>query len=136
MKYFVVTKPFVKSQCRYFTMKNKMGASRILAFDSKELATSFKKYAVYHRSAFGSWPVLDASNTDSVHLSSEKCKLTQLVDKHVHVIGWEDVDFSVPFITGTFFKFDEELNVHLRLTENTNAEIDLAKTRCMLEKLF
>lgn len=119
MKYFVGIKTLKNSPVRYYTMKNKVGASRMIAFRNTDSAIEFKNYLAKYRAKFNHWPVIDASNNEQNINSSNfnKCHTVEYVENVLRVVGWEEKHLndlhssSVDIIEVTKFSYYFDTNL-------------------------
>lgn len=123
MKYFVGIKTLKMSPVKYYTMKNNVGASRMIAFKNINSAVDFKDYLAKYRSLYNHWPVIDASLKEQYVNTQGNTKHHSPgnIYKLLKVVGWEDVDVdelshsSVDIIEVTSFNYDFQTNM-MRMT--------------------
>lgn len=151
MKYFVATKPYLRSPLRYFTIRNGYGAPRIIAFANKDTAQKFKDFLVFHRNTAGEWPCVDASActyvADINNISNTVTTLRQHsiaeIGKHINIIGWSNIEYdtlvkyNVPIITSKKFVFDENTgSLQMHIAEIGQYSVDMGLLRSSLEHLI
>ena len=140
MKYFVGIKTLKNIPIRYYTMKNNVGASRMMAFNNSDHALTFKEYLSNYRARFNKWPSIDATQSEDL---VESCSLDYYekvpkVDKLLRIVGWEeehikDISHSVDIISITKFTFDYKSNIMRIIASDVSSPKNIKIYRDKLE---
>ena len=141
MKYFVVTKPFLKSPFRYYGMINNVGAPRTIAFKEKLHAESFRNFIIEYRSKHHEWPKINPVDRSFHHQNNVPLKKHSIesLSRHVHVIGWDDKQIeetkhNIHILSCCHFSFStKHLNFVLKVEETENLA-NASQMRFILEQ--
>ena len=91
MKYLVGIKTLKTSPYKYFTMKNKSGVSRLIAFSERNTAEKFKDYISQYRFKYNVWPQLDATLSESyVHDSCSSKHSLEKINRLLNVVETDE----------------------------------------------
>lgn len=147
MKFLIGIKP-LKTSYKYFTMRNKVGASRIIAFNEYKTAQEFKNYLGDYRAKYNIWPQLDASSEPqtqgSINIDEYICpEQVENLIQDVDIVEIKDEDLlylssqnNLDSIITKSFEYDiNEDRVKMTAYENVSTLKDINMIRINLEKL-
>lgn len=143
MRYLVAARPMKCGTHRYFTIRDRHGASRVLTFIRRDMALRFRDYAVYHRHTYRCWPIIDASGDVQLPIRAYRAMSYEDICNDVVVAEVDESSILQTFkhnavncIEATVFDFDKDTSVLTLKGVDAPAETHTSEFREYLESMI
>ena len=123
-------------------MKNKRGEIRVLSFNNKNMAQSFRRYICFHKVKYNEWPLIDESLQIQYKSQCYKRRCVEDIMKHVSILECNNTEvhnlsniYNINMVETSDFHFDMRTNkIKIKGYDTLPEKFDYSKYKETLEK--